>query len=178
MSWLSGLKAYAAHDDRRAATGNMIALVIAGNGPFYPLYAFAMIGWAAWPTLLTMVSSPVFAAVPFVTRRHARLGRVMLLLAGTLNTVWCTKLLGPDTAVDLFLLPCVVLAALLFLHEAWWLKLLMLALPVAAYLFLPDAYGTPLLPLSPADAARVVALNRYSVGVLTGFLGWQFSRVA
>lgn len=178
MSWLASLKAYAAHDDRRAATGNMIALVIAGNGPFYPLYAFAMIGWAAWPTLLTMVSSPVFAAVPWVTRRHARVGRVMLLLAGTLNTVWCTELLGPDTAVDLFLLPCVVLAALLFLHEAWWLKLSMLALPVAAYILLPDVRGAPLLPLSIADAARMVTLNRTSVGILTGFLGWQFSRVS
>lgn len=178
MNLLAGLRAYAAHDDRSAATGNMIALVIAGNGPFYPLYAFAMIGWAAWPTLLTMLSSPLFAAVPWVMRRHALAGRIMLLVVATANTVWCTKLLGPDTAVDLFLLPCIVLAALLFLHEAWWLKLPMLALPVAAFIFLRDAYGMPLLPLSAANAARMVTLNRYSVAILTSFLGWLFSRVA
>jgi hypothetical protein len=177
LAWYRRLTGYTAHDDPGAATGNMIALVIAGNGPFYPLYAMALIGWAAWPAWLTMLSSPFFAAVPWAMRRNARVGRVMLLLVGTANTVWCTKLLGQGTQVDLFLLPCVVLAALLFLREPWWLRLPMLALPVAAFVLLPDFYGAALVPFSAADAARMVALNRYSVAVLTGFLGWLFSRL-
>jgi hypothetical protein len=178
VTWYRALKAYAAHTDRRAATGNTLALVIAANGPFYPLYAVAMIGAAGWPVFLTMLSSPFFAAVPRVMQRDTYAGRIVLLLVATLNSVWCAKLMGADTDVDLFLLPCAVLAALLFLREAWWLRLIALSFPVAAFILLRPIYGAALLTFSAADAARLVTLNRYSVGVLIGFLGWQFSRAA
>jgi hypothetical protein len=176
MNWLRRLKAYAAHDDRLAATGNTIALVLAGNGPFYPLYAFALIGWAAWPTLATMLSTPLFALVPRVMRRGARLGRVWLALLGTLNTIWCVKLLGAQTGVDLFLLPCATLAAMLFRRTERWLMLPLLALPIAAFIGLKGHIGPSLLPMPPDAAAQMVVLNAASVAMLTGFLGLVFSR--
>jgi hypothetical protein len=176
VNWLRWLKAYAAHDDALAATGNTIALVLAGNGPFYPLYAFALIGWDAWPTLPTMLSTPLFALIPWVMRRGTRLGRVCLALLGTLNTVWCVKLLGPETGVDLFLLPCATLAAMLFRRNERWLMLPLLALPIAIFIGLRGHYGSPLLPMSTEAAAHMVTLNAASVAMLTGFLGLVFSR--
>ena len=175
MNWPRRLKAYAAHTDRLAATGNTIALVLAGNGPFYPLYAFALIGWAAWPTLPTMLSAPLFALVPWVMRLGTRLGRVCLVLLGTLNTLWCVKLLGPDTGVALFLLPCATLAAMLFRRRERWLMLPLLALPIAAFIGLNGHYGPPLLPMPPDAATQMVTLNAASVALLTGFLGLMFS---
>jgi hypothetical protein len=176
MNLWGWLKTYAAHEDRLAATGNLIALVLAGNGPFYPLYAFALIGWEAWPTLATMVAAPLFALVPWVMRRSARLGRVVLVLLGTLNTIWCAKLLGPDTGVALFLLPCATLAAMSFHRNERWLMLPLLALPVALFIGLRGLYGTPLLPMSVDAAAQMVRLNAASVALLTGFLGLQLNR--
>lgn len=176
MVGIRNIVRYAAHPDARVATGNMIALVIAANGPFYPLYGFGLIGWAAWPLLVTMAASPAFAAMPWVARRAPRTGCILLSLLATLNTVWCMKLLGTETGVDLFLLPCVVLAALLFPRGQRWLLLPLLALPAAAFVLAGPLLGPALLSFTPGDAARLVALNRGSVGVLTGFLCWQFSR--
>jgi hypothetical protein len=176
VRWLRWVKAYAAHEDGLAATGNTVALVLAGNGPFYPLYAFALIGWAAWATLPTMLSAPLFAAVPWVMRRSALAGRVMLSLVGTLNTLWCVKLLGVQTGVDLFLLPSATLAAMLFYRRERWVMLPLLGLPIAAFIGAKGWYGPALLPMSAEDAARMVALNAGSVAMLTGFLGLVFRR--
>jgi hypothetical protein len=176
VSWLRWLKTYSAHEDELAATGNTIALVLAGNGPFYPLYGFILIGWAAWPTLSTMLSAPLFAAVPWLMRRNTKLGRVALSLLGTLNTLWCVKLLGLDTGVDLFLLPCATLAAMLFYRNERWVMLPLLGLPIAAFIGLKPFYGPALLPLPAQAAAHMVALNAGSVAMLTGFFGLVFSR--
>ena len=176
VRWLRWVKAYAAHDDALAATGNTIALVLAGNGPFYPLYAFALIGWAAWPTLPTMASAPLFALVPWVMRRNALAGRMVLSLVATLNTLWCVKLLGIETGVDLFLLPSATLAAMLFYRRERWVMLPLLALPIAAFIGLKGWYGPALLPMPLDDAARMVALNAVSVAMVTGFFGLVFGR--
>ena len=34
---------YAAHADPATAAANLVALVLAGNGPFYPLYVLALL---------------------------------------------------------------------------------------------------------------------------------------
>jgi len=59
-----------------------------------------------------MLASPLFFAVPALSRGSPRAARVALPLIGIANTVWCTALFGPASGIALFLLPCIVLAIL------------------------------------------------------------------
>ena len=85
---------YVAHPDPATAAANLVALVVAGNGPFYPLYVLALIGWGHNGAWLTMLATPFFAAVPAVSRWRSWAGRGALPLVGIANTVWCSALLG------------------------------------------------------------------------------------
>jgi hypothetical protein len=43
MTVAAWLRRYAAHPDPATATANLVALVVASNGPFYPLYVLALV---------------------------------------------------------------------------------------------------------------------------------------
>ena len=176
MTWLARLRAYGAHGDPAAEAANIVALVVGWNGPFYPLYVVALAGTQAlWPSLLTMLATPFFLAAPWLSRLSSPAARFGFVLVGTLNTVWCTKLMGAASGVGLFLLPCAALTALLFRTRERWLMWSALALPVAAY-FVPDrAYGPPLMALDAQAAARLGALNAASVLMLTAFIALRFA---
>jgi len=173
---VAGLGAYAANDEPLAAAGNKVALVLASNTPFYPLYVVAAAGSEGLPQLLmTQLVFPFFLLVPAVSRRRPLLGRAMLSLAGLANTVFCTWLLGEKSGTELFLVPCATLASLMFgAGERGWM-LLLAALPLAAYVLLHGHYGAP-PHLYPDDAyLALFSMNAFSVGTLSIFLGIVFS---
>ena len=170
------LGAYAAHDEPLAAAGNKVALVLAGNTPFYPLYVAWIGGGGGMPwLLLTQLVFPVFLAVPAITRRRPLLGRLTLCLAGTANTVLGTWLLGERAGVELFLVPCITLASLVFGAGERGLMLLVAALPLCAYYFLHGHYGAPPLLYADEAYATLFTMNAISVGTLSIFLGIVFS---
>jgi len=108
MKILALCRTYPAHPDPATAAANLIALVVALNGPFYPLYVIGVIGWSGLPTFATMLASPLFFAVPWVSRRNSLAGRVALPLIGTANSMWCAKLLGIASGVQLFCIHCFI----------------------------------------------------------------------
>ena len=176
MKLAARVGAYAANEQPLAAAGNKVALVLAGNTPFYPLYVVALAGSGGMPwTLLTLCVFPFFLAVPAIARHHPRLGRVVLTLAGTGNTVFCTWLLGEKSGTELFLIPCVTLAALLFGAGERGLMLVLAALPLSAYYFLNGKHGTPPYLYSDDAYASLLSMNALSVGTLSIFLGIVFS---
>lgn len=166
------VRRYAAADDPRIAAANLVALVLAWNTPFYPLYLFgtagAAIGKGAW---LTLCAFPVFLAVPVVTRWNGTWGRVLLVSAGTVNTLFCTWLLGEASGTSLFLLPCITLAAVLFRRSEGGALFPLMAFPMVTGLAFNGRY--PLSPFACADAAcsAIVWLNAVSVAILLAFLG-------
>jgi hypothetical protein len=81
------LRRYAAHPDPATAATNVVALVVASNGPFYPLYVLALIGWDHTGAWLTMLASPLFLVVPALSRASPRAGRAALPLIDITNTV-------------------------------------------------------------------------------------------
>ena len=170
------LSAYASNDQPLAAAGNKVALVLAGNTPFYPLYVVVVAGSDGMPWLLmTLFAFPFFLVVPAISRYHPLLGRLTLFLAGTVNTVFCTWLLGERSGTELFLIPCATLASLLFGAGERSLMLLLAALPIGAYYFLHGSYGAPPY-LYPDDAYKgLLSMNAISVGTLSIFLGMVFS---
>jgi hypothetical protein len=179
-SYLAGmaarLSAYMSNDEPLAAAGNKVALVLAGNTPFYPLYVVWLAGSGGMPVLLmTLLVFPLFLLVPAISRRRPLLGRATLSLAGLANTVFCTWLLGEKSGTELFLVPCIMLASLSFgAGERGWM-LLLAALPLGAYVLLHGHYGAP-PHLYPDDAyAALFSMNAISVGTLSIFLGIVFS---
>lgn len=177
MNLLDRHRAYAAHPDPATAAANLIALVVAWNGPFYPLYAIALLGTAGLPSFLTMAASPFFFAIPWLARRYPTAARAALPLVGTLDAIACTKLFGSNAGMEFFLLPCIVLAALLFRSRERWLGMLLIALAIVPILVPAATYGKPVFALASAQAAHLMSLNLVSVAMLLGLVALQMRSV-
>ena len=173
---LARLRAYAAHDDPLVATANLVALVVAGNIPFYPVYHLALLGWDGWPSLFEAPAALPFFAIPWVSRRSSLAGRALPPLVGVANTLFCMKIMGQASGNALFLVPCVVAAALSFRATERWIMLPLVWLPVAAFLFSIDRLGPPLAPFTDAEFAAMLRLNAVTAGVFVGFLGMLYGR--
>jgi hypothetical protein len=172
--YFKAIQDYKANSDPMAALANIVALVVAGNQPFYPLYLHAIVGRPAWPIWITLLTTPLFAAVPAVAKRSSLAGRAMLPMVGTPNGVLAVKLIGIDTGVELFLLPCVLLAAILFRPGERLVMLAVLAFPFAAYFLLDGAVGTPLASYTAAEYRSIISMNGVSVASLLAFIGFAF----
>lgn len=173
---LAALRAYAHHPDPRVATANFFALLVASNQPFYPLYFYWTVGPEIGPTAWTFLSTAFFLAVPAVSRRNTLLGRALLPIAGIANTLLSAKVFGVASGVEIFLIPCAVLALLIFRpHERW-----IAAFPLAGFCFLAyflfhDAYGAPVHLYSAAEYTALLRLNMMSAGGLTACTALVFS---
>lgn len=161
---------YIAHPDPATAAANLVALVVASNGPFYPIYVLALIGWDRPGAWLTMLASPLFFAVPAISHRSARAGRVALPLVGIANTVWCAALFGSTSGIPLFLLPCIVLALLVPHTDERRSGLLLAGLAIACISVLTEVSFDGLMVLSPSALASLARLNVLSATTLTAFV--------
>jgi len=172
----AALGRYIAHDDPLTGALNKVAMVLASNTPFYPLYLWAVLGRDASPViLLTLCSFPFWAVMPAIARRNGLAGRVFLTVVGTLNTIWCSVILGFDSGTALFLIPCIVLGTLGFHQRERKLSLAISALPFIAYGFLRIANIAPLRLYDQAEYSSLITLNGFSVACLIGFLGLVFA---
>ena len=181
MSLLKNLidrtRTYADNSDPLAKVANSVALIVASNQPFYPLYLYAIVGSASWPAWFTLLTTPFFLAVPAVARRSSVAGRALLPIVGTANTILCVKLIGVNTAVELFLLPCVLLAAILFRSGERAVMIPVLVLPFAAYFLINGALGAPVQIFQNDNYASIVALHATSVASLIAVTGFLVSSI-
>jgi hypothetical protein len=160
LNALGRFRRYAGHDDPRTAVANLVALMVASNQPFYPLYLYWAVSPTVWPAFATFLSTPFFLAVPALSRRNPLLGRTSLLAAGLGNTLICRFMFGASSGVDAFLMPCIMLSILLFRRCERAISFALAAACYAIYL-LPDAWlGAPVhrYDLSAAGLTAVVAL--------------------
>jgi hypothetical protein len=171
---IKALHDYKANRDPLAILANTVALVVAGNQPFYPLYLYAIVGSPSWPAWITLLTTPFFAAIPAVAKRSPLAGRAMLPTIGTLNGVLAVKLIGIETGVELFLLPCVLLAAILFRRGERLVMLAVLAFPFVAYFLLDRYVGAPLVSYTAAEYRSIISMNGFSVASLFALIGLAF----
>ena len=175
MSVLSGIRRYIAADDPLVAAGNQIAIVVAWNQPFYPLYIYWLVGGDIGVPFLVLLSTPLYLAVPVIARCDSLAGRALLPLAGIANTMLGAKLFGEASGVELFLVPCAMAAAMLFRRSDRLVMLPLVGLTLLVYLGLHGHYGVPVHVYTAAEYARFLALNAVSVGTLTAFIGIVFA---
>ena len=167
--------AYVEHDDSLAGAGNTIAMFILGNQPFYPLYIYFLLGGRFWPALLTLASSPFFASVPWLMRRHQVAGKWLLIFASLGNTLVATKAMGAESGLELFFFPCAVLGALVFDSTERVSRSLAAIAPIAFYVMLRGRYGTPLEIYSGAEYSSLLTLHAVSAAAICIFICFAVS---
>lgn len=162
---------YAANEDPMAAACNLVALVVAFNQPFYPLYVFWMVSGHIAPTFVTFLSTPFFLAVPAVARRSPKAGRALLVLTGLANTVLSASVFGAAAGAAIFLIPCALIAAIFFRPSERPIAFILIGMAILVYLGLGDAHGIPVRIYSPSEYRAFFGLNAVSAGMLTVFVG-------
>jgi hypothetical protein len=158
-------------DDKAARAAAIVALVVAGNQPFYPAYLYAIAGAAAWPSLLVLATTPAYLTIALAARARPALTRLGLPVVGVANTLIGVKALGAGSGVELFYLPCLLLAVALTRPGERIAALGLAALPVAAYLGLDPLLVPPIATLDRVAEARMVALHGLSVAGLLVVVG-------
>jgi hypothetical protein len=171
------LGSYAAHEDPLVAACNLIALVVASNQPFYPLYVYLAVSQHASPTCFTFLSTPFFILVPAVARRSAVIGRALLPLTGMANTILSAKVFGPASGVEVFLIPCALIAAAFFRSSEKLVSFSLLGLAAIIFLGVHGRYGAPVHLYSTDEYLAFVRLNAVSAGTLTVFVGLVLSHL-
>jgi hypothetical protein len=82
--------------------------------------------------------------------------------------------IGTDTGVELFLLPCVLLAAILFRPGERLVMISVLAFPFFAYFWLDRAVGPPLATYSAIEYRSIISMPALSVAPLFALNGYAF----
>jgi hypothetical protein len=167
--------AYAANPDPRVSSCNMIALLVASNQPFYPLYVYFSVSRHIAPTLLTFLSTPFFLAVPAVSRRFPVFGRALLTLTGLANVVVSAKAFGAASGVAIFIVPCALIAAAFFRPAERIFAFALLALALVIFLGIDSPVLEPLHTYSQTEYAAFVRLNALSASALVALLGLMLS---
>ena len=172
---LSALAAYRSSDDPLTAATNLIALCVAGNQPFYPLYVWWAVGDDGWVSFLTLLSTPFFLAVPAVCHRFPTAGRAMLPIVGVANTFLSAKAFGAPSGVELFLCPCAMIAGMSLRASERKTMLTIIGFALIAFVLGRRGLGAPLHVFSGKEYSHFLSLNAWSVAGLTAFAALQYS---
>lgn len=167
----------AAHADSLTEASNTIALVLASNTPFYPLYLYFILGRAGLPWLLFAAASfPFFCLTLWIARRNSIAGRIWLSVAATLNSAYVTWLLGEASSTALFLIPCISLAVLSFGRRERLPMLVCTALPFILFYFLQGHFPPPPARYSASAYHSLLILNEVSVASISAILAYIFAK--
>lgn len=167
---------YVAHPDPLAAAGNLVALLVGSNQPLYPLTLYWATGADVTGLFLVFLSAPCFLVVPIVMRRSSLAGRAMLVVVASVDTFISAKVYGQASGAELYLGPCILLAAMLFRKREQWLSFGLMVLILVGILVTHDRYGASFLAWSDKDYATLLYLNIVYVAILTAFIGLGLGR--
>lgn len=167
--------AYAADEDPLTSASNRLALILASNQPFYPLYVRWVTGEANGALALTFLSTPFFLASPWIAKRFPGVGRLWFPTIGAINTFFCGFVFGDASGVEWFLLPCIVITILSCRSTERAALVVYSATLVLAFVLLHGRYGeTPFQTEIAQNALR--SLNMYSALTLSLIALWTLGR--
>ena len=174
---LRWLRAYTSSDDPRVSACNTIAMVIAWNQPYYPLYLWWIVGRDAWVGIPDAFSGLLFFAVPAICRRSPLWGRIAMIVFSTANVVFCSMMLGEAAGVQLLYFPCAMLAAMLFSWRERFVMVAIATLPLVAWYETRSRLDIPPIRFTPEAYADLFTLNAISAGSLMVFFGWLLAGI-
>jgi hypothetical protein len=164
--------------DARTAACVSAAWLILFDKPVYPIYVWALIGAdAATRSLATLALAPLYAAVLALAGRSARWARIALPLVGLADTVYATKLMGPDAGTESFLVACGLLAIVGFSAPEARISRSLVVVVFLAFVALHGRYGASLQAWTAGEVARLFTLNLYGAASLVAFIGLRFAAV-
>lgn len=169
------LTLYAGDADPLTRVSNRLALILAANQPFYPLYVWRLTGTLQPELALTFISTPFFLAAPWVTKRFPAAGRLYFPAVGALNTFFCAHVFGSASGVELFLAPCLVIAALSCRAAERAALGAFVAALLGAFMLLHDRFDSALYLAGSEQYQRLLSLNAYSAAALTTMAAWMLS---
>ncbi len=172
------LLAYRGSEDQRVYACNTIAMGIAWNHPYYPLYLWFIVGRDARVGIPDAFSGLLFFAVPAIARRSGLFGRIAMVVLSVANVVFCSMMLGEAAGVQLLFLPCGMLAAILFTWRERFVMLAMTALPLVTWLLTRGRLDIPPMRFPPEAYAALFTLNAVSAGALMVFFGWLLAGIS
>lgn len=164
---LAAFAGYVASPDPVQRACNVIAMIIVCNQPFYPLYVRYLAAPDNGVSCLTFLSTPFFAAVPAIARRWPAAGLAALPAIGMANGAIATLALGRPAGVELFIIPCVLIALLAqnfaFRVPVAFATIFALLSFALVWIFM----GEPLHVFTADQYTNLYRLNLFSVAGLT-----------
>ncbi len=154
-----------------------VAWVIVLNKPFYPLYVWYLVGNGVTASLGTLISAPLFLAIPLLARRSPFMARIALPVVGTFDTLFETKLFGQASGTELFFAACIMLLALSCRAEEKWWQRGMAVLVFAVFVFSRSHLGPPLHFWTDSDLAILFNLNAFAFASLMTFIALRYSGI-
>ncbi|OYU48211.1 MAG: hypothetical protein CFE31_11150 [Rhizobiales bacterium PAR1] len=160
--------------EHRAQVAVTLCWLIAANKPFYPVYIWWLTGHGTALACLMLLSMPAFAALPLLARKNSLWARLGVPVLGIADTVLARLIFGSASGVELFLVPCALLAGLAIKPDEQRTRWSLMAAMALVALVAPMAYGKPLGDWTAAEQAALYSLNLYSVTGLSAFILWKF----
>jgi hypothetical protein len=152
-----------------------VATVIALNKPIYPLYVWWLAPDALQASFWTAVSFPIWIALPFLARRNPYAARVALVAVGAVDTAAIGAVLGDGTGAWLFLMACMMLAAMSFEAAEVWTRRIAIAGVFALFAAAFGRFPIGLAgPFSPDSVATLFKLNAFGAVSLIAFIGLRW----
>lgn len=137
----NALSRYVDNPDPLVRACNVIALLVVSNQPFYPFYVRYLAADDGGLSFLTLLSTPMFAAIPLIARYFPVAGIAALPVTGLLNGMLATWALGSRAGVELFVVPCIAIAILAASRKSAPLVLGATLAALGAYALVFGLYG-------------------------------------
>ncbi|MCO6185264.1 hypothetical protein [Rhizobium sp. L1K21] len=164
--------------DTLVASATSVAWIIALNKPVYPAYVWFLAEDYFRVSLLTALSLPLFAALPFIARKSGFAARAGIVAIGMIDTTFISFALGFETGAWMFLLPCFMLAHGLFYEHEKWPARIAAAFGYVAFLmifYLKDYAIAGEIPVEQTTA--LFAVNAVGAASLAAFIVLRFPRM-
>jgi hypothetical protein len=144
------------------------------NKPLYPLWIGWLVVEGAGASLLTMATTPFYLLIALKAATAPRLCW-LLPAVGAADAFIGAKALGAGAAMEAYLAPCAMLAALAGSATDKATTRVMFVMLFAAFVLLRLWQPEPLAVLSVQATERLRDLNLFSVAGLMFFIGWRFA---
>lgn len=176
LAAVRGLGSYVASPEPLVRANNVLALLIASNQPIYPFYVRFVAGPDGGVTFLTLITTPLFLAVPWLSRRSRLLGLASIPVIGLANAAIATLALGNEAGIELFIMPCLTVAALVAGRDNYKLVLAAALVALGAFLFVHSSGIEPMHRFADAAQSALFRLNALAVTGLTIYIVVAFYR--